>query len=150
MKNLILILLACSVGYGAYYHYNRPVEEPIVDPEIEMYVSEWKADCERRGIDLPFEWKDIESITAIYEYTDGDDRIGGINRLNKTIEIKADYDPAVVRCIVYHELGHYVLRLDHSHSSGEIMSAEIMTAEAAYYGVNWDRLVDTYFESYEQ
>ena len=132
MKNLILILLAGAVSYGGYYHYNRPVEEPVIDDTLKEYVSEWK---------------DIEYITAIYEYTDGDDRIGGINRLNKTIEVKANYAPEIIRCVVYHELGHYVLRLRHS-EDGEIMSTAIRTYDPDYYGVNWPTLVDTYFDSY--
>jgi hypothetical protein len=148
LRNIIILGLLCAVGFFTYYEHTRPLSEPNIDPELEIYADQWKADLKSRGIQLPREWKDIESIKLVDQVSSGHTKLGHFNRLEKTIQIKRGLDPVITKTVLYHELGHYVFRLHH-HSDGEIMSYNIIASDPAYYGVNWSGLLDTYLSDCE-
>src|SRR3989304_2208672 len=145
--NMLIFCCVASIILFSIYDNTKEKSEPIVDSVLSPYVDEWKNDCKSHGLEMTDDWWRLERIYAVYVYTDGDNRLGMGNRIAQTIQVKADYSDDVVKCIVYHELGHYVFRLDHCSESGQIMSETIHTQEDSYYGVNWQELKEEYFYS---
>jgi len=147
IRNIAVILALSAIGIFTIYEYTRPRYEPNISDSLKIYVDEWKHDADSLGIDYEFRYKDIEYITAVTHYIDGDGLVGSTDRLNKRIYIKKDYGVNAVRSIVYHELGHYVFRLDHCNERGMIMSKNTMMEDDEYYGVNWQVLKRSYWQS---
>jgi hypothetical protein len=104
---------------------SAPTQEPWVDPLLEQYVIEWKADMQRAGIDYERGLNRIERIIIC-----ADCKAGYSDRGDHEIAVSMEQlmiGPYSARGTIYHELGHSVFNLQHG--SCNIMQSTSPTEE---------------------
>ena len=144
MKKLLAISilgLLCYYGVSYYNYMNNGVI--YVDPSLETLVEEWKSEMTEHGLPYKDEYKRIRRIEIVSDY--GVDGLAGqSNPTNRTITIgkaqvlKGYY---TTRVVLWHELGHYVFKLDHVHGI-EIMNKHTYSEEI--YKENWENMKMSY------
>ena len=123
---------------------NKP-NDTIVATEVVGLVNEWKSEMYDAGIN----------------YTNGLNRLQEINfapnlgsaayssKAERIISIDEKYreaDEMVLRIIIWHELGHYVLLMKHSDTG--IMQPKLNDTQ--YYYDTWEGLKAHYINSYQK
>ena len=137
-----VLMVLCYYGVALYQQANnRP---PTVDRELRALVNQW----ENRMIDQHL------------NYRDGYRRIKTIrvsNRMDYGVAGHFDYGTREIiinrsmidsgffatRATLWHELGHYVFKLDHSDSPDEIMYYK--TKADIEYKLYWESMADIYY-----
>lgn len=106
MKTLRLFITLMAAGCGS----GRPDDTAVVMPDFTVYVSMFEADVgvSAAGVDIIFEPKTLPTVAECRVLQDG----------KKTIHVDPEYwaesDDASRQWVIYHELGHCVLRLKHN------------------------------------
>lgn len=142
MKSVMLSMVLSGCG----------ISPPIINPELSKYIQEFTSDCGNHGANLA-------NLTALryVNFTDDIDGEGGsvgvcwqgVSTYNylwfTSIEVKRMPTEIEQKALMYHELGHCVLALDHVPDT--IMSTNMLGAEA--YSADWDNMVEALCNRYQ-
>lgn len=133
MKYIILVLLLSACGSEDHNSRSKYISQ-VIDPELEVIIEEWKSDMLDAGIDISG-YDDIYKIVV----SDLPERKLGIctyGRTNK-INIRPGLPEAVLKAVMYHELGHCALDQDHWGDLGDIMHDTIPVSNEYWLDI-WD------------
>ena len=132
---LMLVVVPLSWFLSAWLNDGEVVSPPLVP-----FVNEWKSDMDQAGIEYQNEFADIMHIDFA-DFLTG--RAGSSSRFNHMIEINVELikqGSTSVKATLYHELGHYIFRLEHD--CCVIMERRARTE--ADYAENWNTYVNEY------
>jgi hypothetical protein len=113
---------------------------PEISPELEPYVQSWEQDMQSSGIHYR---QGFNRIAKIIVAPRNKEYAGMTDVTNRSICVNLrQLDSGNLRtlCTVYHELGHYVFKLDHN--SCEMMEERCPSEE--YLQENWVELQQEY------
>ena len=140
MRNLITcILVAISlVGCGI------EEQKQVIDDRLKPMVLEFAADFGHVSSSVVVGKLDNGALATCFDYGGGRD-ITGQKMVNKVVFDEKFFDglsPIIKKAIVFHELGHCSLGLDHSAEYDYTLTDPyIYTTESNYYESNWSALV---------
>lgn len=145
-----LITLGILIGYCGWTFINNEKDPVYNSSEVESIVQEWKQDINSIGIDADREIKTVDRILIVDSIPHGflnmesTTHIMGRSDLGtRTIWIlNRPMQKGQLKALIYHELGHYVFKLDHR-GKGDIMSTYIKE-DTNYYKQNWTTLLPKY------
>lgn len=135
MRYVLLLLAVCSCA---------PPAPPMLHPELVGYIDEFIDDCHAYGADV----SDLRLLRYVGYNTSiagNPDMVGvcwtmsvpGV-RIATAIEVKDLGDDVLQKALMYHELGHCILNLNHR--PGTLMAEEMLPKYI--YEASWDRLVE--------
>lgn len=145
MKKLILISIlgiACFAGVGIYQLLNDG-KEPEVSYDLQQMVQEWKNQMKKENINYSDGFNRIESISITDDYGV---IVGQCNPLKRSITIslrQVKHGYFSTRGALWHELGHYVFKLEHDDNPNTIMYYKSLKEEE--YKASWDSMKEYYF-----
>lgn len=139
MNKLILIFLAVAVSIGLANELGpKAGHRPWIDPRLEPAVSDWSRDVRSAGLDPETLLSSLDSI-VVWPCKTGS--VGHSNGNRVKIDPRVlDRGDASVHGVLYHELGHAVLGLDHG---GEGIMSETAHRESEYQ-YYWPAWVEEY------
>jgi hypothetical protein len=113
-----------------------------IDPWIKPATMEFIEELNKRHIEYVIDFEEINVVNEI------SDNIVGLCTYFKKVDIlKRDLLPYELRLIVFHELGHCILKLDHlAADSMQIMQPTVINNEY-YLKTNWEALIETLMTS---
>lgn len=121
-----------------------------LDPILFQYVREFEKEAKSRGLDISYRLDKLRQLTwdslerpKVGTCTSHSNSIGTMVWTRVVVSPKLTNN-TYIRAVMFHELGHCVLGLDHR--GGEI--ASIMSpslTNKTYYDNNWELLVDDLF-----
>lgn len=132
-------------------HQDRPI---VLEPSMQVYIDEFYFEAERREVEtsklvgtanLVDSYPRPESVGMCSGWIDPKNKIEvrrDLTALRSYWEKASDWGR---RIVIFHELGHCALGLDHSDSDKEIMSP--FKINDVYAEWNWPELVDNLFAS---
>lgn len=139
LRSLTLFLIGSGILF--YYLWSRPPGPgPVCDPRLEPVLKEWKQDMQQAGLDIEYQLGRLERISieeSSYRAGHADPRSSSILVSDRTL----DLGPWTVKATLYHELGHYVFRLNHTDQISIMYKA---TLPEEYYEENWEGLYNDY------
>jgi hypothetical protein len=152
-----LFTVVCLLGFVFLMYTFSSACLPNVHPTLRPYVEEWIEDCKDHGIDYAEELSKIKSIRysplikgywGICFNPDSTLSEGRIITISSAIE---PTDAALLRLVVYHELGHCAFDYDHIDNSGyDIMNSVLPNSEVLLYNYMFPLLKKNYFQRYER
>lgn len=154
IKILAVALLLTSCGPKDLDRRREPPLPPLqINSELWHFVELFKEDGLLRGVNIQansirfLEYESLSGTTAgtCTPYLDGN---GGIFYSEIRIdEIYRLYDfPLTKKALLYHELGHCLLGLEHKEVQPPVIMNPSLLLEI-YYKANWTKLVDELFNS---
>lgn len=142
-----LLLLVAISGCGCM----DTTSGPSIHPELRGYVEDFLIDCDGYGADL----SDLAALRYVdfAEQMEGSDvgicwiiRSKVLQRTWATaIEVERMENETMQRALMYHELGHCILNLDHR---PDTMMAAVLLDEKTYL-TNWNTLVEDLCHRYQ-
>lgn len=129
--------------------FNTPIKDtPKIDVELQPYVKEFLKEAEHWRVPTDH----YECIKGIYYV----DRIPNLNSKDSTVgeylpSIETIYikriskDPRFIRLVVWHELSHAILNLDHETHCISIMNPNLNPYFIDVYADQWNFLVQDIF-----
>jgi hypothetical protein len=163
MKLLPLLLLVTACGSESPVDWiNGPTDKPpIVEPQepelsLKQMLDSFLYDC---GTVYKADVSNISKLEYIRygnPATEDSPNTVGLcttqtydGKLAKaTIVIKEMSTPTLTKAVLYHELGHCVLGLDHTEQDPQTMMSPMMST-TAFYKANWDVLVKDMCNKYK-
>jgi hypothetical protein len=147
-----LITIGILIGYSVWAVINNEQDPVYNSSKVESIVSEWKQDINNAGIDADTEIKTVDRILIVdsipYGFLNSEsttDIMGRSDLSTRTIWIlNRPMERDQLKALIYHELGHYVFKLDHE-GTGDIMSTYIKE-DNGYYAQNWTQLLPRYLQ----
>jgi hypothetical protein len=145
MKKIILIGIlgvAGYVGFGIYQILNNNTE-PEVSYELRQMVQEWKNQMNKENINYSAGFNRIESISISDDYGVV---AGQCNPIKRSITISLEQAKRgyfSTRATLWHELGHYVFKLEHDDDPNTIMYYKSL--KETEYKISWDNMKEYYF-----
>jgi hypothetical protein len=158
MLKLLILLPSFLVSCG------QDISDEILhkdnsDERLYRYVLEFKRDANKNGINI-----DLDRLGSITFGNIKDRYLGECTKYkrDKVTKYKKPYDIVLnenildidtwnthrmIKTIVYHEMGHCALNLDHSENEDSLMYKEINHTET-YYKYNWQDLKHDLFNQY--
>ena len=137
---------------GAYALYTIDEQTgPMVDTSLIKFVDEFLYESQRRSIKL----NRFHNITYISRRKVGTGvhfgRLGMCDPNNMQVFVESSLvSDSVIRIVLFHELGHCVLKYKHSdpikHGVG-IMNPKLKVDSIALYYEQWEQRMDQYFSS---
>lgn len=117
---------------------------PAFNPELVGYIEDFAQDCRSYGADLT-DFRKLHYVNFADNIAGQKEMVGvcwtmsypGM-KVATAIEVKDLNDDMLQKALMYHELGHCILNLDHR--QGTIMSEEMMPRFV--YETSWDKLVE--------
>ena len=152
MREIALIALSLLLGCGSlptdseFFTAGGLFTPPIQhDRDLHPYVTDFVQDAIAHGRlvfphtlrILKYEILEEDFVGLCTTYFDFD---GSVAHTEIRIHPKITCEP-LLRAIMYHELGHCLMQLDHTERG--IMKATTYSCE--YYAEHWDELVDNFF-----
>jgi hypothetical protein len=144
---LLLLLLATSCAETGDLPpvYQAPGSiAPVVEVDLIPVVEEFLRDC--RGVDaarVDRNWARLRSVVYGPTTFDGETDRAAYCAIwgdgSREIVLNPRFTGSVRRALVYHELGHCLLDLDHHPESGELMSPAV--PPSVTLDTSWDLLV---------
>ncbi len=135
-RGLSLALSVASCGGGGQVR---------IEEATQPYVVEFVADATRRNIGVNLSGLTVEFARAV----PGDPTVGLCFPLSKTVQISYDFwrdsDAFTRRQIVYHELGHCLLRLKHVEGKGTALMNPWLFGHVS--AERWVEIVDAMFKA---
>lgn len=152
MKKLLLILSMFLIFFSGTTETENKKRGPWIDPCLQPSVESFIADChkyrKRRML------RNYYAIDSIYYDNLLDDPflpnvIGGCSVEDGIVVIDQSIVTAsAIKLIVYHELGHCVLLLDHDDMNRlSIMNSRLRINDTHFYFDSWETLVENMFKS---
>ena len=136
-----LIFIGIIIG-SVFIYTLEPGPGPVVDPQLVQIWQDWQRDIDSLGIDVSHRIGRLERIQISYNM---DSHVVGTSDINsQTILIShaiLSQDPARLKCVVYHELGHHIFKLNHSEDLS-IMNKKILPLQLLKQ--DWTRLKSEY------
>lgn len=140
MKTIKAILFVTVLFYIGYLVYTGSVEHrPEVDPRLDSVVTQWEKDVD--NIDYQNGFYRLDHIKVVKDLGPACGHYDFGTRTITVSEDRLDAGPYSLMTTVYHELGHYVFKLEHDYSES-IMHPNSYSEE--YYRENWDVLLSKY------
>lgn len=133
---VIIISLLISAGY-LYWKHNVTTE-PYIDPALQIFTNEWKTELDNAGISYEAGFNRIDNIIL----TSDSEVSAHFDIASRTIMIsiaQMERGEFSTRAAIWHELGHYVFRLEHSDG---IMNSYSLSEDS--YINDWARLKNEY------
>lgn len=144
MKTIRGIAFIVGLFYIGYLFYIGTVEyPPQVDPRIDSVVTQWQEDVSR--LDYTNGFNRLDHIKVVKDLGPACGHYDFGTRTITVSEERLEAGPYSLMATVYHELGHYVFKLEHSYAG--IMNDKSYTEE--YYRENWDVLLEDYLRMCE-
>ena len=140
-STLLVLVVAVSVYLQqATEHLTKNDQPPVVDARLETAVKQWHRDL--AGLNVKRGWNRLDHIKVA---TLGNNRKGCADILTKTVIVSEQQlaaGPYSTAGTLYHELGHYLFKLEHGDCA--IMRTTAWTEEE--YRENWSKFVAEYVE----
>lgn len=114
---LLLLLSSCSLF----------IEDEYMNPELKTYYDQFMIESEKRGMNL----KSHDYLLMDFDNLEGETKGICYTYKEGTYKIYIDYDfftsgdPLKVEKVIFHELGHALLRRDHTTYPSIMRNAEI-------------------------
>lgn len=143
MSRVIFILLGSAIAWVGLYTFLSGNAGPDVDPRLEPYVNQWKADMDAAGIHYEGGYNRIKQI-AVYDLSHD---LAGVSIKGIRVgvsPVEAKRGGCALKYIVYHELGHNVFNLDHSNDECSMMDRMAYTEADCFTG--WNHLLEDYLK----
>ena len=140
--SFILLSLFCALLYGVHSLFIEEKKGEIA-PELLPFVNEWKADMKSAGIDYDMGFNDIKSIRLGKPLFNG---LGRSDLMSGLIQISPEnfkLGEFSTKTTVYHELGHYVLKLEHN----SCIIMEKGNRKESFYRENWEGCLTEYISA---
>lgn len=138
-KILSSILIAISlVGCGV------EEQKQVIDDRLKPLVMEFEADFGHVSSSVVVGKLDNGALATCFDYEGGRNLLGekAVNKVIFDVRYFDGLSPIIKKAIVFHELGHCSLGLDHSAEYDYTLTDPyIYTGESKYYESNWSALV---------
>jgi len=137
---LAMVVLAVTVSIADMLSSHQT--EPLVDRRLQPAIDEWRLDMHRAGISYE---KGFNKITIIRVRAGDGLHSGGSDSWTGEVSVflsQLEAGPYSVKGTLYHELGHYIFRLDHDCCA--IMRQQVWEEEE--YREHWAEWTKEYLE----
>ena len=117
---------------------NKPSTDLYIHPDFVDTVNQFAEDCPNADFSQIHSIRYAAIQDAQHQFRIGTCYFGDSIQILDTLE-SAPYDPIIMRALLYHELGHCVLGLEHSDTG--MMEPYLDVEAPAYYDTHWNELV---------
>ncbi len=140
---ILILFIVCTVGITKYITQVATTStKPIVDPKLREMVDDWHCDMRTANIDYLTGFNRIEKIGLVAQENQ---YAGKTEYSTRSIKINCrqlETGYYRTKATVYHELGHYVFKLEHG--SCAIMQESCPSEEELEE--NWKEWVNEYLQ----
>jgi len=140
---ILALFVVCTGGIVKYLtQATTATEKPVVDPNLKEFVDDWQCDMKTANIDFLTGFNRISNISLVAAENPYAGKMEYSTRSIKINRRQLESGYYRTRATVYHELGHYVFKLEHG--SCAIMQENCQSEEELKE--NWKEWINEYLQ----